>query len=253
MAVRSGRKTSKRMGARRANRARRLARRRVARLANSEFASAKQTVLLNNDTVNTLYQLDNIQLQDFDRLSQIGEAYQYFRITRIEMRYKPFSDTFLPGNNSVPYFLWLIDRNENFNLLANAFQAIRSAGAKPRRFDDKMLMVSWKPSVLQTIPNDSLNPPATTTFMNSRLSPWLPTNRNAGGAIPSPYQPSDVPHRGIYYGVQQDLTAAAWQYGVEITVYCQFKKPNPTYTQTLEEGVQPAVKKSLKPQTSETS
>ena len=109
--LRRGRKVPKRVGKKLAVRARRRAGRRVARLAHSEFASAKQTVQLLNDNVNTIYQLDGVQLQDFDRLTQIAQAYQYFRITRIEMRYKPFADTYTnPGGNSVPYFLWLIDR-----------------------------------------------------------------------------------------------------------------------------------------------
>lgn len=245
---RTGRKTTKQQGRRKGRRLRQVRRKRAS-LANSEFASAKQTVLLENDQVNQVYQLDNVNLSQFDRMCQIAEAYQYYRITKIEMKFKPFSDTYLPGANSIPVFMWLIDRAENFNLLLNDFQVLRSAGAKPIRFDEKHVNIAWKPTVLQTIPNDSANPPFTNTFSVSKLSPWLPTNRLAGGSAPgAPWQASVVPHRGIYYGVQQDLVAAAYQYGVEITVHMQFKKPN-VERPAPGEGAQPAVPKVIAPRT----
>lgn len=197
------------------------------RVMNSEFASAKQTILTDNDTTNMLYTLYDINLTQFDRLSQLSQCYQYYRITKIEIKFKPFADTFTnAAANSVPYLLWLIDRNENFDFAANGFQQIRDAGCKPIRFDDKTITVRWKPTVLQTLPSDNFNPPVGTTFMNSRISPWLPTNRYAGQEL-APYQwnSSTVPHRGLVYGVQQDIQTSAWQYGTEITVHCQFKKP----------------------------
>lgn len=205
----------------------RMARRGGKKLASSEFASAKQTLVLLNDNVNLLYTLYDVKLADFDRLSQIAQCYQYFRITKIEYKLKPFADTFTSaGGNSVPYLLWLIDRNESFDFATNGFQQIRDAGVKPIRFDDKTINIRYKPSVLQTLPADGLNPPITQTFMNSRVSPWLPTNRYAGQETAT-YQwgPSIVPHRGIVYGVQQDLAQSPWEYGSELTIHVQFKKP----------------------------
>lgn len=197
------------------------------KLANSEFASAKQTLQLNNDNVNVLYTLYDMQLNQFDRLKQIARAYQYYRITKIELKLKPFADTFTnAGGNSVPYLFWLIDRNESFNFSGSAFQDLRDSGAKPIRFDEKTVNIRWKPSVLQTIPNDQFNPPLTQTFMNSRVSPWLPTNRYAGAEVAiNQWDCSIVPHRGLVYGVQQDLSTTPWQYGTEITMHVQFKKP----------------------------
>lgn len=247
--LRRGRRVSKKGGRRLATKGRRVARRRAAKLANSEFASAKQTLLLDNDTVNLLYTLYDTNLNNFDRLSQIAQAYQYYRVTKIELKLKPFADTFTnSGGNSVPYLMWLIDRNESFDFAANGFQQIREAGAKPIRLDDKTVNIRWKPSVIQTLPSDGFNPPVGQTFMNSRISPWLPTNRYAGQELAA-YQwaPSTVPHRGIVYGVQQDISTSAWQYGTEITMHVQFKKPGMVYKAATGESFVAAKEKSLVP------
>lgn len=224
------RKTTKYQGRRKAMKGRRQARRRVARLANSEFASAKQTLLLLNDNVNLVYKLDQLALSQFDRLSTIAEGYQFYRITKVEMKFKPFADTFTnSGTNSLPYFLWLMDRNENFQIGSTDFSSLRDGGAKPIRFDDKTITVRWKPNVLYTMPNDAANPPNPTApaYAASRVSPWLPTNRYAAQEVMvGEWAPSQVPHRGIYYGVQSDLATTAWQYGSEITIHVQFKKPS---------------------------
>ena len=223
----------------------RRAKRRVqyrGKLSNSEFASAKQTLQLNNDNVNSLYTLYDMQLNQFDRLKQIARGYQYYRITKIELKVKPFADTFTnAGGNSIPYFYWLIDRNESFNFNGTAFQDLRDSGAKPIRFDDKTINVRWKPTVLQTLPNDQFNPPLTQTFMNSRISPWLPTNRYAGAeTVINQWDCSIVPHRGLVYGVQQDLSQSPWQYGTEITMHVQFKKPGVVAAEVPSELAVPA-------------
>lgn len=244
--VRGGRKTTKKMAKRRGARARR-GNRKVARLANSEFASAKQTLQLNNDNVNVLYTLYDVQLNQFDRLKQIARAYQYYRITKIELKLKPFADTFTnAGGNSVPYLFWLIDRNESFNFISNDFQGVRDSGAKPIRFDEKTINIRYKPTVLQTLPNDQFNPPLTQTFMNSRISPWLPTNRYAGAeTVINQWDCSIVPHRGLVYGVQQDLAATPWQYGTEITLHVQFKKPGVQVAEIPPADAVPAVPKEM--------
>lgn len=249
MVVRSGRKVSKKMGRRRSVAARRRTNRRVAKLANSEYASAKQTILTENDTANLLYTLYDTNLSNFSRLAQIAQAYQYYRITKIELRVKPFADTFTnAAANSIPYFLWLIDRNESFDFASNGLHRFVKLEQSQFVFDDKTINIHWKPSVIQTLPSDGFNPPVGQTYMNSRLSPWLPTNRYAGQELAA-YQwaPSTVPHRGLIYGVQQDLSTSAWQYGTEITVYVQFKKPAIVFRGQTEETFVAAKPKSLVP------
>lgn len=194
-----------------------------------EFASAKQTLQLGDDFVNQVLRLDNINLSQFDRLTQIARAYQYFRITKVEMKFKPFQDTFyatgaIGSTGSVPYFYWLINKSDTLQVAS--FDAMRDAGAKPRRFDDKTITVSWTPSVAQGVALSEPN--ITTNFATYRSAPWLSTNQNVmipGGT--GTWAASTVPHQGLIYGVQQDYLPSQTQllYGVEITVYTQFKKP----------------------------
>lgn len=208
-------------------------RRRGARKMGVEFATAKQTLQLTDDSANTVYTLDQIRLAQFDRLSAIAQNYQFFRINKVEMKFKPFSDTFMPGTggqvqgSSVPYFYYLVNKGNVLNTAT--FNALRDAGAKPRRFDDKTLTVSWKPAVLLGIQDYSTaggTVTNNTVFNMKKISPWLATNLNAGLRSAS-WTASTVDHAGLLYGVEQDNAGATGQieYGVEITVYMQFKKP----------------------------
>lgn len=195
-----------------------------------EFASAKQVLELTDDMVNQILIMDNVNLSLFDRLSQIARCYQYFRFTKIEMKFKPYWDTFIstggPGSTgTVPYLHYLIDKGEV--LLPNAglgFNQLRDAGAKPIRFDEKTITVSWAPKVLGVVAGSDGPLPNLAYQAPSRNSPWLSTN-NAGGQDPVGWVPSMVPHKGLYYGVEQAIPNTNLIYGVEITVYAQFKKP----------------------------
>lgn len=197
-----------------------------------EFATAKQTLQLPDDTGNTVYTLDQIRLAQFDRMVQIARNYQYFRITKVDMKFKPFADTFAPGTGgavvgqSVPYLYTLINKGNVLN--TSSFNALRDAGAKPRRFDDRTLSVSWKPAVLLGAQDYSsvITPISNTVFATKKLSPWLATNINAG-LRSATWVASTVDHNGILYGVQQDLAGPTGQltYGSEITVYFEFKAP----------------------------
>lgn len=214
---------------------RRMVRRRRANLRSKkaggvEFASAKQTVALGNDQAGNVYRLDDVNLAAFDRLVQVARAYQLFRITKIEMKFKPQQDTFFnatgTGNTgSVPYFYYLINKSDTLNSVLNGFNGLSDAGAKPIRFDDKTITVKWRPTVALGVALSEAN--ITTNYATYRTSPWLSTNSlvmNPGGI--TTWSASTVPHLGILYGVQQDfLGTQALQYDVDITVYAQFKKP----------------------------
>lgn len=197
-----------------------------------EFATARQTLQLPDDDGNTVYTLDQIRLAQFDRMQAIARNYQYFRITKVEMKFKPFADTFAPGtggtavNQSIPYLYTLINKGNVLNTAS--FNALRDAGAKPRRFDEKTMSVSWKPAVLVGTQDYSnvVTPLSSTTFAQKKVSPWLATNANAG-LRSATWAPSVVDHCGILYGVEQDLAGSTGQiaFGVEITAYFEFKAP----------------------------
>lgn len=221
------------------------------RIMNSEFASAKETIKMEDDNMGALNAIYDVSLSDFDRLSAISKGYQFYRVTKIEVKFVPHADTFTYGSGTtVPTLYWLIDRNENILFSANGFDQIREAGAKPIRFDEKFVNISYKPSVLQTLPANNTNPPSLTTYSTSRLSPWLPTNQYAGQEL-SVYQwaPSIVPHRGIVYGVYQESpVGTTYQYHAEITLHVQFKKPNVVYSLKEGETFEPVNVKQLKPE-----
>lgn len=198
----------------------------------AEYASAKQTLELSNDPVNAVFRLDDINLSQFDRLSHIARGYQYFRIKKVEYKIKPYADTFFAnasGNTgSVPYLYWLIMKSDTLNSVINGFDGLRDAGAKARRVDDKTITIGWKPSVAQGVAISEPN--ITTSFASYRTSPWLSTNKNVmlpGGV--TTWAPSEVPHLGLLYGVEQNFTnpTDVLIYGVEVTIHCEFKKPLP--------------------------
>lgn len=219
-------------------------------LMNSEIASAKETLKLAADDMGTIYNLYDTNLSNFDRLAAIARAYQFYRFTKIEVKFIPHADTFTQGaGTSVPTLYTMIDRNENVLFSASGFDQLREMGVKPIRFDDKIVVRSWRPSVLQTMPQDNANPPTSVGFQSSRLSPWLPTNYFAAQEVaPWQWSASTVPHRGIIYGVYQIAPGpSAYQYHIEVTVHAQFKKPNVVYKPPTDaEPFVPAVDKVLK-------
>jgi len=212
-----GRKTTKK-GGRKGRKTVMRQRRRVNRHTNDQWASASQTIALGDDLTSQVYVLDNINLAQFDRLSLIASAYQYFRLTYIEYKLTPYFDTFKPGEvSTVPYLYWLINKGDSLNIAS--FNAMRDAGAKPIRFDEKTIKVAWRPSVLQE--NQGVLGDIGSGY---KVSPWLSTVQQS-----APPAPSTVQHLGIYWTVSRpgilppgfvELT-----YDIQITVEFQFKKP----------------------------
>lgn len=215
-----------------------------------EWASAKQTLMLPDDPFGTVFVLDDVNLGQFDRLSQIARAYQYFRINYIEMKWKPYQDTFVANGavgEAVPYLHYLIDTGEVLIPASAGFNQMRDAGAKPIRMDDKTITVRWKPRVPIATAADSSYPVTLSYAQQTKKSPWLPTN-DVANQDPFGWVASKVPHKGIYYGVEQAFNTLApgenRYFGVEISVSCSFKKPL-AFTNPPAEGLVPAPKKQV--------
>jgi len=236
------RKPKARKGRRNARVQRRM---RLNRRGSSEWASAKQTVALGDDLTSTVYILDNINLAQFDRLSVIASAYQYFRITHVEYKLTPYFDTFKPGEvSTVPYLYWLINKGDAIN--TGSFNALRDAGAKPIRFDGRTITIRWKPAVLQMLRDVVGGPTVVQNYSMGKVSPWLTTNNFSGSAPPSTsFIPNQVEHTGILYGVQGGAGSTPVAYGASITVHVQYKKPLNWPGTGVE--MPPAVSKSMEP------
>lgn len=169
-----------------------------------------------------MYANRTIQLADFPRASAIAAGYASFRITRVTLRFKPLSDTYIPGPGAaaVPYHYHMLDKSgaipNNLTL-----ENIKQMGGKPRRFDDKTIVVSWRPSVLTAdLTQVGVGAVAGSQY---KLSPVLSTNANAANPA-APWAPSVVDHLGIYWYVAQ-ANGVGNQYEVELEAQFAFMRP----------------------------
>lgn len=208
----------------------------------SNYASAVETVTMASDDIQSIYGIDNIQLAWFDRLTKIAQGYQFYRITRCELVFKPQMDTFTDSTqNTIPYFHYLIDKGQTLMpSAAGGFIQMREAGAKPIRFDEKSITISFKPCVSMLVQDGAQ--PITFGAGLVRTSPWLSTN-DLAGADSTVWQVSTVEHRGLVYGVEA-LTSVHRTYDSELTVYVEFKKPLSTYAPRGTENLVNVVRKS---------
>lgn len=202
-----------------------------------ERASCSVTQWIGTVTVaNQMYNLRNISLNQFPRAVSTANSYQHFRIKKVQLEFKPAYDTFIPQaggpgvNLQVPYLIYLIDKSGSVPTTVGSSD-LKQMGAKPIRFDDKSIKVSWRPSVL------------TETFGNAlgngqsqyRISPWLSTNANA--LNPGAFVPSSIDHLGIFFKLDRAgiLPAGVEEYTYEVVITCEFefKKPLVQATQTV--------------------
>lgn len=175
----------------------------------------------NNFVTNTMYSADTTDLASFDRAVQVAKAYQHYRIKKITLTLKPSYDTFQQGAagaaGSRPNIYYMIDKSGSIPNNPNLEQ-LKQMGAKPRRFDEKPFVISWRPSVL-----DVAQQAAGGVFQSAqyKISPWLSTSANPMGAV---FAASTIDHLGVYWFVEQ-LFGGGVQYGAELEVQFQFKKP----------------------------
>lgn len=173
--------------------------------------------------VNGLYNLMNTQLTDYPRAVQVAAAYQHYRIKKITLRFKPSYDTFTAGGvQTKPLMYWMIDKSGSVPTNAS-LEALKNMGAKPRQFDENDIVVSWKPSVLESVMYASGGVGAGSSS-KYKVSPWLTTTAN--NVSPGAFVASGIDHLGIYWFLQQVApVASGYQYAVECEVQFQFKKP----------------------------
>lgn len=189
----------------------------------TEFATCKETYEFATLQNNMAYQDTQVSLARYLRASSIARGYQQFRITKVEYMFKPLVDTFSSDNPSlgagIPYLFAVVDKTGTFSAFQNS-QQLREAGAKPRRFDDKTLRVSYKPAVLDYVydKNNSSN-----SWAKPITSPWLSTNKNNDGST-TIWNPSSIDHLGIAWMVEGGLNTVS-SYQLEVTAHFEFRKP----------------------------
>lgn len=177
-----------------------------------------------------MYVVRNIALDQFARASSVATSYQHYRIKKVTLRFKPQIDTFIGGSAYiVPNLYYMIDKSGSIPQ-NSTIAALKSMGAKPHRFDDKIITCSWRPSVLI----NTADSPVTSAIAQYRISPWLSTNQNT--LSPGAFVPSNVDHLGIFWYL--DNLGAEVRYSVDIMVEFQFKKP---LNNTLSSAENPAI------------
>lgn len=206
----------------------------------SEYASCSVSQWIQFNTVtNTMYNLRNIALNQFRRAVSIANGYQHYRIKKVTLEFKPAYDTFVAGNAvangaalQVPYLIYMIDKSGSIPTLVGT-DDLRQMGARPIRFDDKVIKVSWRPSVLQETFGNTAPLGSQSQY---KISPWLSTNANA--LNPGSFVPSGIDHLGIFFKVDRPGGTlpegiAEYSYDVQITCEFEFKKPLVQATNTV--------------------
>lgn len=186
------------------------------KVPSTEYASCKESFNTNIVAGNINY-YNAITLSDaaLQRAPAIAKNYQFYKITKVEMRVIPKFDTFTAGGQVVkPYIFWMIDKG-NVIPAGQTFATIQNLGCKPRILDETTRNFSFAPAV-QTADAAVAGP---LTGVQYKVSPWLNTLGNGLGGL------SAVDHAGCVYGITVMQPGDLTQYNVQITYHFKFKKP----------------------------
>lgn len=197
--------------------------------ASAQF-STQSVPLLPNANV---YAFRNFALTNASqRVQNIAQGYQFFRIKRVTWQVRPAYDTFQAASSgsptSVPQLYWRIDKDAVYNT-TTSLQTLKASGCKPIRLDDKIIVKSFKPSVLQAVadkPGDETTGSLALVLGTSRISPWLPTDNNAYMSQ-ADWSANSVDHNGLLIAIDQDVgvnTSSPVAF-ISFTVEFEFKKP----------------------------
>lgn len=168
-----------------------------------------------------VYSFRDLALDKLTTCQDLGQFFQLFRITGIQMRFKPNYDSIISGAGFVkPYMYWQIDRSSTIPNGLNA-QYFEDLGCKPITMDEKPIVRSYRPSVLLANPNGAGN----VQTGGYKLSPWLPTNENSVDEDPTAFTVSTVEHHGCLFYISKMAATDAQTYDIDVTVTVQFWKP----------------------------
>lgn len=174
----------------------------------------------NQFSANTMYSNMNVQLTDYPRAVQVARAYQHYRIKKVSMTFKPTYDVAANGGVSTKARLYyMIDKSGSIPTTV-ALEGLKAMGARPKDLDEKNIVISWSPSVLESVMYDGgVN---NSTPSKYRVSPWLSTTSIP--VQPGVFVPSGIDHLGLYWYLDM-LIAGGYQYAIEVEVQFEFKKP----------------------------
>jgi len=210
---------------RRRKMARPVARRQRRRLPANvpEWASHSEVRAFVDVESNQMYGPNCIGLDQYPRAQSIARNYQEYRITKVKVTFKPQFDTFAATTDAatalrIPHLYYMIDKAQAIPINSN-LAVLKAMGAKPRRFDDKDIVVQWSPGV-QLSANTGAN---VAVLSKPLISPWLSTNATPDAA----WTASSVDHAGIFHYLEAGALPGdgQYEYSVDVEVQFQFRKP----------------------------
>lgn len=218
----AGKTTKKQVRRRRAVAKRRPRRQRLP--ANvPEWASHSESYTAADGKTNTMYGPNTVGLDQFPRAIGIAKNYQEYRITKVKFTFKPQFDTFTVDPNAatalrVPHLFYMIDKPQAIPLAAT-LENLKQMGAKPRRFDNRDIVVQWSPGV-QLSANDGA---LAASLVKPMISPWLNTNATPDAA----WTPSRIDHAGLFHFLEAGAITGdgQYEYGIDVECQFQFRKP----------------------------
>lgn len=163
----------------------------------------------------------DLALDKLTTCQDLAQFFQLFRITGVQMRFKPNVDAIVPAQGQIkPYLYWQIDRSATIpnNIDATYFEDL---GCKPTVVDEKPIIRSYRPSVLTANPNGA----AGLQTGGYKLSPWLPTNMESVDEDPTGFTVSTVEHHGCLFYISKTAQNDGQYYDIDVTVTVQFWKP----------------------------
>jgi len=177
-------------------------------------------------TAGTVTDFRDLNLAQYTTVcKQIAQFYQCYRITSVQMKFKPNNDTYQAGaNNVLPYLYWQIDRKASIPSALNAAY-FEDLGIKAVRLDDKTITRSYKPSVLQANVGVGVAPNPAIQVGGYRLAPWLPCNALSSDSTINDFEPSDIEHHGCIFYIGKTNVGDAQVYDVDVTITVEFSKP----------------------------
>lgn len=184
---------------------------RMPKMTTGNFASATEQFSI-AATAGVTYDF-TFDMTDVIRTQALMSIYQYYRVTSVELRFKPQSDTFAAGGGAqLPYLFFQYDKSGALGGL-NAAQ-FEEIGTKAIRLDDKTLIRKWKPSVLL----GDYNAAPGTAVGQFKVSPWMPTHLAAG-------LNDSVAHHGAVFLITKQNPSDATIYDVDVVINVQYRKP----------------------------
>lgn len=221
------RKTTK---PRKAYRKKRMVRRRRARAPKqAQTCFIKETIQLEDLKAGQAYE-SIFDLSLFSRATDLADNFQEYRMREVEFKYTPQYDTFsdISGAVSLPYLYskrHTYPAPTTFNLAY-----LQALGSKPRRIDDKTLVVKYVPNIsllTNTATYTQTTPPSVLSGVKPNYKPWLNTHQTNPLTPTAPPFMDKTPHFGHAFWIDQTQTSPANTIvcRFEMTVHFEFRKP----------------------------